>query len=1057
MYKTLFIGKNMYKLYIFTGKEVFILKNKRYLNIKGTNLDNEQLINYMEKLAIDYDITNLCSKETFPIPRLNDNFKFIQKTYNILNEHIKKKIGIYPAGEWLLDNFYIIEETVKNIRNELTEKKYKNFQAIYSGPYKGFARIYLLATEIVAFTENKIDEDVLELCLTAYEKKKTLSMEEIWNLPIFLNIAIIENIRAVCEKIYLSQTQKYKVEEIVERIIDKTEYSKQQYKKSKESTNSYSNTSYPFIEYMSYKLKRYGKNGIPYLNILEEQVNRTGLTVSDVINKEHFDIAKQKISIGNSITSIREINRINFLNLFEKINGVEELLRHDPANVYANMDYKSKEYYRNIIKKISERNKISEIYITNTLLKLANNADTKKKRHIGYYLIDKGINSLNEELGIKRETNINRSRIYISSFFIVVFFLTVLFGIYIYNKTNLAVSILVSIFGIIPISEIYIQTLNYVLSKITKPVMLPKLAFLDGIPEEYRTMVVIPTIVNSKEKVKELFNKMEVFYLANKDNNIYFTLLGDCTSSKNKEEECDSEIIEEGIHQAELLNEKYSKKFFFMYRERTWNESEQCYLGWERKRGMLSQFNEFLLEGKNKFKVNTIDQNLNIKYVITLDSDTNLSLGTAKELIGTMAHILNEPVIDNDKNIVIDGHAIIQPRIGVDLIASRKSLFSKIYAGDGGTDSYTNAISDVYQDNFGEGIFTGKGIYDLKVFDKILKNEFPENTVLSHDLLEGNYLRCGLVTDILLMDGFPFKYNSYEARAKRWVRGDWQIVGWLKDTIICKEGKKKNPLNQLSKFKILDNLRRSLVEITAAILFIITIILDILNIPNFPILLLVILAITSSTILDIINSIIFRKSVNSETINAHRSIIKSISGLKTSIIRGFLAIAIIPSRATDMFCSITKTIYRVKISKKNLLEWITSEEAEKQSKNTIGSYYKNMYANLISGIILIILGVIYAKIQFYIFGFLYIFAPIIEWYISQEEHEKKEIEELNKYDVDYCIDIGRKTWDFFEDNINEENNYLPPDNYQEDRKEKIAFRTSPTNIGLRITCSLFRL
>ena len=300
------------------------MKNRnRYLNIKGVTLDKEQLENYMEKIAANYEISRDCSLETYPVNRLNDNFKFIQKTYTILNEHIKKGISIYPAGEWLLDNFYIIEETVKNINSQLSEKNIKTFQ-VYQMDYS----------------------------LMAYERKKTLSMEEIWSLPIFLNIAIVENIRNVCEKIYISQIQKYKVEEMVERLIEKKEINKQKYKKVKENIRMYQNSSYPFIEYMSYKLKKYGKMANAYLNILEEQVNKLGMTVSEVISKEHFDIAIQKVLIGNSITSIRKIGRINFLSLFEKINGVEELLRNDPANVYDKMDYKTKEYYRNKIKKI---------------------------------------------------------------------------------------------------------------------------------------------------------------------------------------------------------------------------------------------------------------------------------------------------------------------------------------------------------------------------------------------------------------------------------------------------------------------------------------------------------------------------------------------------------------------------------------------------------------------------------------------------------------------------------------------------------------------------------
>lgn len=483
-------------------------------------------------------------------------------------------------------------------------------------------------------------------------------------------------------------------------------------------------------------------------------------------------------------------------------------------------------------------------------------------------------------------------------------------------------------------------------------------------------------------------------------------------------------------------------------------------MGWERKRGMICQFNSFILTGKDEFRVNTIKNKLNIKYVITLDADTNLSLGTAKELIGAMAHILNTPVIDKRKNIVIDGHALIQPRVGVDLVSSRKSLFAKIYAGAGGTDSYTNAISDVYQDNFGEGIFTGKGIYDLELFHKILCDEIPENTVLSHDLLEGSYLRCGLATDILVLDGFPYKYSSYIARNHRWIRGDWQIAKWITNVITIRDKTKKiNPLNTLSKFKILDNLRRSLITVTVALLLLVSSILKILNLPSAVIAILALIALEAPTILDIINYIIFRKNVNSEFISAHKNILKSISGIKASIIRGFLELAVLPSKAYSNLNAIVKTIYRVNISKQNLLEWMTSEEAERQSKNTISAYYKSMWANILFGALLLIVGIIRTDVAFIIFGAIFIFAPLIICYISQEEKEEHAVQKITKRDVKYCLEVAKKTWKFFEDNINQENNFLPPDNYQWDRKEKIAHRTSPTNIGLGLlaVCSSYDL
>ena len=315
-------------------------KKYKYLNIKGTILDNYQLKNYMEKIASSHEIKENTERLTYPIPRLKDNFKFIEKTYQILNEHLKLKIDIHSAGEWLLDNFYIIEEIYKTILSDMNLKKYKNFPGILNGLYKGFSRDYVLASEIIAYTDNKINDEILSLTISAYQKRKLLSMEEIWNLWIFLGLALIENIRNICEKIYISQIQKYKVENIIERLVEKKESKKQKFKNIKNTNQKvYKEMKYPFIEYMSYKLKRYGKQGVPYLEILEEQVNKMGMTISEVIQKEHYDIAILKVSLGNSILSLKEILRVDFLSLFEKINGVEEILKKDPSNVYHKMEF----------------------------------------------------------------------------------------------------------------------------------------------------------------------------------------------------------------------------------------------------------------------------------------------------------------------------------------------------------------------------------------------------------------------------------------------------------------------------------------------------------------------------------------------------------------------------------------------------------------------------------------------------------------------------------------------------------------------------------------------
>ena len=463
-------------------------KKYRYLNIRGTVLDDYQLQNYMEKIASSHEIKQTTEKWTYPIPRLKENFKFIEKTYQILNEHLKLKIDIHSAGEWLLDNFYIIEETYKTVLSEINLKKYKDFPGIANGMYKGFSRDYVLASEIVGYTDNKINDEILSLAISAYQKRKLLSMEEIWNLWIFLEISLIENIRNICEKIYIAQIQKYKVENIIERLVERKEIKNQIFKNVKrDSNNIYKEMKYPFIEYMSYKLKKYGKQGLSYLEVLEEQVNKMGMTVSEVIQKEHYDIAITKVSLGNSIISLKEILRVNFLSLFEKINGVEDILKNDPANVYSKMDYKTKEYYRNEIKQISEKTKISELYIAKKTVELANkhidkeNINNRKKSHIGYYLISNGKNELLKTLGVKTKKNVSnmsKAKRYIALIYFTTIIFSLLLGSYIFYSTqNVIASILTALIIFIPISEIVQQLVNYILNKKVKPTLIPKLDF----------------------------------------------------------------------------------------------------------------------------------------------------------------------------------------------------------------------------------------------------------------------------------------------------------------------------------------------------------------------------------------------------------------------------------------------------------------------------------------------------------------------------------------------------------------------------------------------------
>ena len=1029
------------------------MKLDKFLNIKGAVLDQNQLEDYLEKIASEHILQKNSNKDTYPIHRLEDNFKQITKTYDMLNSNLKMGINIHPAGEWLLDNYYILEETYKTIKKELSLEKYINFIGIQNGEYKGFARIYVLANEIIGYTDGKIYGNKLLRLLNAYQSKKMLGMEEIWNISIFLNISLIEKIRNVCDKVYFVQIQKYKVESIIERLVENKAEHDLVYKKNINNIKLPFSKE-PFIEYLSYRLNGYGKKSQPYIEILEEQIKKTGTTIPEIIKKEHFDIAIKKVSIGNCIKSIKDIQRINFTEIFEHINGVEEILKKDPAKVYDKMTYKTKEYYRNIIKELSNKTKISEIYITSKALELAKkNISQNKKSHIGYYFIDKGLLDLKKELNIKKnifDNFKNREKIYIGSIIILSSISTLLVSLSLYKSTKMLItSIIFLLFSYIPISEIIIKIIQYILSKIVKPKLIPKIDFTEGITKENSTMVIMPTILKSKENVKELLEKLEVYYLANKSNNIYFTLLGDCTTSSREKEKFDEEIIETGKKIIEQLNKKYSENidiFNFIYRKRIWNSKENNFLGWERKRGIICEFNAFLLGKKeNTFLYNSFLENElpNIKYVITLDSDTNLVLDTAKELVGSMAHVLNTPVVDKKRNIVIDGYGIMQPRIGIDLDSSRKTLFTKIYAGLGGIDAYSGAISDVYQDNFGEGTFTGKGIYDLKVFNDVLENVMPDNTVLSHDLLEGIYTRCGLVTDVILLDSYPTKFNSYCTRASRWIRGDWQIILWLKNKIINrKQNKIKNPIGEFGKFKILDNLRRSLIEITQIISLVILFIINKPNTVSFY--LIIFFSIFIDLIIEFLNTIIFKK----EGVKKQSSFENKLPGLKLSFVKTIINFSSIIYKAIISLKAIFITIYRVFKTKDHLLEWTTAEEAEKNASEDIECFFKEMWINVFLGVILLIYNINEFNIFTFLISVLWIFAPWICCYISKKIDKQEAIKLLNSKERKEILNIAKDTWKFFEKYINEENNFLPPDNYQESRSFKVVDRTSSTNIGL---------
>ena len=1153
----------------------------KILQVKNSILDKQNLEKYLEQFAADNILITCPDKNTFPLERLIENKKYIELVCKLLEEHIKLKIPIHSAGEWLLDNYYLIEKSVKTIEKNLTLNKYMRLPAIAED---GFARVYAIANEIISNTDGKINENNLIDYLEAYQNQKKLYMQEIWDIGLFLQICIIEKIRNISEKIFITQMQRYKAQNMVNRFIER---------KREKKFNIDVNSRYSFIEFLSYKLRQYGRISIPYIDALDKEIRKAGMTLDDVISREHFDIALKTLSMKNCIMSLKTIERINNVNIFERVSAVEKILKEDPADVYKKMDYSTKEYYRNIVLEISKKTKNSEIYVAQKAIELCkryqnlhdvnnpqidekmwkldgvkydkdsisneyksqfdetkNDVDGKdkckldgvkgeteceksvqkeinakakeydeqdkliylKKIHVGYYLVDNGKKELLSYLTNKKVYEMNyeeRAKLYVYLNFLFSFLITATFSIWLKW---------VALFLFIPIKNIVSKIFQYNLCKVKKIKILPKMDYQNNIPDSARTMCIIPTMLKNSADVDEMMSKMEGYYIANKSENLFFTLLGDCTKSDTQETKEDKEIANEGIYLANELNKKYGNKFFFVYRKREWNASEKCFMGWERKRGLINQFNDFLLGKEVNFKVNTCEEFidaklentrenfvkentrndcenfnvdktkkqrfLDIKYVITLDSDTTLTLDSAFRLIGTIDHILNRPVVNKIKNIVVDGHGIIQPRIGIDIESGNKSLFSRIFSGDIGTSIYANAISDFYQDNFDEGTFTGKGIYDLDVFDKVLRNSIPENKILSHDLIEGSYLRCGLASDILLMDETPSNYISYKIRKERWSRGDTQELPWINSQI-----------SFISKYKIKDNIYRNFNGVFIFISYLI-LLMQSSKYVFVPLLLLFFPA-----LIEIIDFFILEPKNRLKV----KTFYRNYSRVDISFWQCFIEFITLPDDVFLQICAFTKAMYRMNFSHNFLLEWTTAREAENLKDKNAKHYFKNMNFQIYVAIILI--GIVssyltyssFYKLLIISFEILWLLAPEIMYNISKESkkvifdekfsseekiikeyrrngeygdnRENKKYSENKRYSEnnrhienkesrkysehrenrEYLIDLAKKTWLYFKEN---QVNYLPADNFQEDRKEKIAMRTSPTNIGFSLMSAI---
>lgn len=943
---------------------------------------------------------------------LND-FEEITNYYEFLVDRTRNLEYVGITNEWLLDNYYLLVEHKNRV---IREKKALKKKIKYSSNVESALK------KIVIRNQYNLDLKKIASQLNLYQKENQYHFcyAEIDLIPVLLLFIYTAKLKEICRTEYQRFLHKDQVKDIV-RKVGANEITLQDF--MRQGFDIVENEDYIFE--FNYQLRDLGTEVDSAFKELNEVLENSHISLKEVLNNEYQRQIEHNILISNIFNNLKKFSEYTNEELFELISHTEKKLMKD--NIYNQMTDDSKSFYRQAICKHAKRRKVSEFQYVDDFYK------EHQEEHIGFFLFPKQKNHLRFYIYFLCILVLSSVSAYIGSFY------------FIENK-YLGFLILM-----IPISQLWIQIINHFLTNRIPPKLLPKLDYSKGIPEKDATMVVIPTIISDTEKIQKLFDTLETYYLVNKTKNLYFTLLGDVKEHTSEVYEKDEEICKYGVEYAGKLNRKYKQNIFhFVYRRRFYNETEDCYLGYERKRGALLQFNKLLLnhmtknEQKQNFQVHTFqDFSVKIKYVITLDTDTSLVLNTALNLVGAMAHPLNHPILNKEKTKVVDGYAIMQPRVSVDIESTNQSLYSQVFANIGGFDSYTAIVPNIYFDTFAEGSFIGKGVYDLEVFDEILYNACPDNLVLSHDLLEGNYLRCAYVSDIELIDGFPPKFLTDTSRQYRWARGDVQISSWLFPYVKNKNGAKiKNPFNLLEKFKILDNMVRMFLQPMLLLVLLLAIFIGKTH-PIFWILF---------VLLEIILPIIFylKSKLYRKKEKAHTVYYKEVMvGGKSMILRSYILLATIPYYAKLYMDAFFRTLYRLLVSHKNLLNWVTAEEAEKTLKFDMKTYLVHFSFNIILAFSLIGIGFITLNIYSVAFGLVFLSAPFILYSLSQPLMNN--LEDLSIDKRENILEVARNIWQFFEDNLTEENHYLITDNYQKSRDKKQDGRTSPTDIGFSLT------
>ena len=979
---------------------------------------------------------------------------------------------ITPAAEWLLDNFYLIEEQVQMARRHLPQGYNRVLPRLAEGASAGLPRVYNLVLELILHVDAEIDAEPLNAFVEAFQSACPLTVGELWAIPIMLRLGLIENLQRITARLTKAREDAKLAEFWVERLREMAEENPSRLViVVAEMAKSDLPISSSFVAEFCQILSRQS----PVLHLartwLDQRLGDHGLSIEHLSHQETQNQAADQVSVSHSITSLRFLSAMDWKLFVEGQSRIESALRRDPAGFYGSMDFATRDRYRSIVESLARHSGVPEPEVAARAVNLAKKSarlseGDGRAGHVGYYLIDKGLPALERATGVRWpwsrfvERMIHRLPLTFYVGGVVALTLLAVSGLLWHIQSLGAAGGMFLAFALVSLigtSRLAVGLMNALAAFLVKPKALPRMDFSSGIPPDCRTMVAVPTMLNGEEGIDRLTESLEIHFLANRDEHLHFALLTDFADAPEEVMPGDGELLEQARAGIEMLNQKYAPergdRFFLFHRPRLWNPGEGVWMGHERKRGKLADFNA-ILRGGSRECFASIAGDLAIlpliRYVITLDTDTHLPREAAWKMVGAMAHPLNRPVFDPVRGIVTKGYGILQPRLGVSLAGSRMSWFVRLYTGEVGIDPYTRQVSDVYQDLFGEGSFIGKGIYDVDAFQQATKERFPENTVLSHDLLEGCHVRSGLLSDVELYEGHPSRYNVDIDRRHRWIRGDWQIVQWLMLRVSGAGGRRTwNPLSALSRWKIFDNLRRSL-EPVALILLLLG---GWLVLPEAG-MIAALVVITILALPSVLTSCAaFMRKPTDLPWGIHlRGAVGSVWRQAGLIL---LAYVFLPYEAYVNLDAIGRTLTRVLVTRRRRLQWRTSDDSEGMVRAKLCDFYRAMW--IAPAVALAALGLLVATHPFqplwaYPFLALWVAAPGVAWWLSRPMVSTTP--RLTLEQKAFLRRSARRHWHYFETFVTAEENWLPPDNVQEEPGTKIASRTSPTNLGLALLSNL---